>query len=282
MLHGFAGTSDHWLPMASALVRHFHILAPDIPGFGQTSASITDCFELPLQVARIHAFLRTLGIGRYHLVGNSMGGNICGLLAHDFPDEVVSLTLLEPQGIASRIPTALDLQIRSGLAPLIATTPEEFDRLVASAFVKRPFIARAVHLYLQHVSLTAAPLHRVVWNDLWSSKHPYLLEKYLPAIQTPTLVIWGDSDRFLHESALEKLERDLSDLRVVRMKACGHTPMLERPAEVAMHFEAFVDDSGDLDDRSYSLDGSYNRVPSRVLHSAFTPTCSVSRGRDRR
>jgi pimeloyl-ACP methyl ester carboxylesterase len=46
---------------------------------------------------------------------------------------------------------------------------------------------------------------------------------------------------FLHHTAIEKLERDLTDVRVVRMKACGHAPMLERPAEVANHFESFVE-----------------------------------------
>ena len=240
MLHGFGADSDHWVPMARSLVRRFHVLAPDLPGFGRTSASVTERFELPLQAERIRALLRAKGIGRYHLVGNSMGGNIAGLIAHDFPDEVASLTLLEPQGIESRIPTALDLQIRGGLVPLIPATVEEFDRLVELAFVKRPFIPRAVYLYLRTEALASRALHRVVWRDLWSPRYPYLLEKHLPGIRAPTLVVWGDSDRFLHETALEKLERDLKDVRVVRMKACGHTPMLERPKQVANYFEGFV------------------------------------------
>jgi pimeloyl-ACP methyl ester carboxylesterase len=240
MLHGFGADSDHWVPLARSLVQRFHVLAPDLPGFGQTSASITDGFELPVQAERVHAFLRAKGISRYHLLGNSMGGNICGLLAHDFPDEVASLTLLEPQGIESRISTALDLQIQRGLAPLVPATPEDFDRLVALAFVKRPFIPRAVYLHMREEALASEALHRVVWKDLWSPEHPYLLEKHLPGIHAPTLVVWGDSDRFLHHTAIEKLERNLMDVRIVRMKACGHTPMLERPAEVANHFESFV------------------------------------------
>jgi pimeloyl-ACP methyl ester carboxylesterase len=240
MLHGFGADSDHWVPMARCLVRRFHVLAPDVPGFGRTSASITDHFEIPLQARRIHAFLQSKGIVRYHLVGNSMGGNIAGAIAHDFPDEVASLTLLEPQGIESRIPTDIDLQIRRGLAPLVPATAEAFDRIVESAFVKRPFIPRAVYQHLRTKALASEALHRVVWNALFSPEHPYLLEKHLPGIHAPTLVVWGDTDRFLHETALEKLEQGLVDVRVVRMKACGHTPMLERPAETANHFESFV------------------------------------------
>jgi pimeloyl-ACP methyl ester carboxylesterase len=240
MLHGFGADADHWVRMARSLSKRFRVVAPDLPGFGGTSASISERFVLPLQAERIHAFVQALGIRRYHLVGNSMGGNVAGVLAHDYPDEVESLTLLEPQGIESRIPTAMDVQISRGETPLIPADAEDFDRIIELAFVKRPFIPRAMYLYLRKQALAFEGLHRVVWKDLWDPEYPYLLEKNLPGICAPTLVIWGDSDRFLHETAIEKLEQSLRDVRVVRMKACGHTPMLERPAEVAKRFEAFV------------------------------------------
>jgi len=240
MVHGFGGNSDHWVRMASALVKRFRVVAPDLPGFGDTPASTSERFSISLQTERLHALLQALGIRRYHLVGNSMGGNIAGALAHDHPDEVASLTLIEPQGIESRTPTALDLEIAQGLVPLVPEQPKDFDRLLDLLFVKRPFIPRAVYLLLRQRALAAAPLHRVIWNDLWDPASPYPLEHNLSGIRAPTLVIWGDSNRFLHDTAIEKLERGLRDLRVVRMTACGHAPMLERPAEVAAHFEAFL------------------------------------------
>jgi abhydrolase domain-containing protein 6 len=240
MLHGFGAGADHWVRMAGSLRKRFRVLAPDLPGFGGTGASTSERFLLPLQAERLHAFLQALGIRRYHLVGNSMGGNIAGVLAHGYPDEVASLTLLEPQGIESRTPTAMDLQIHQGETPLIPANEQEFDRIVELAFVKRPFIPRAMYLYMRKQALAFETLHRVIWKDLWDPEYPYLLEKNLPGIHAPTLVIWGDSDRFLHETAIEKLEQGLRDVRVVRMKACGHTPMLERPAEVRTHFESFI------------------------------------------
>jgi abhydrolase domain-containing protein 6 len=240
MIHGFGADSDQWVPMARSLTGRFRLLVPDLPGFGRTSASVSERFTLPLQAARLRSLLRALGIHRYHLVAHSMGGNIAGLLAHDCPDDVESLTLLEPQGIESRIPSAMDLQIRQGQTPLVPATEEEFDHLVDLAFVKRPFIPRAVLWYVRRQALAPETLHRVIWRDLWSPEYPHLLETNLPGIGAPTLVIWGDSNRFLHDTALEKLERGLRDVRVMRMKACGHAPMLERPAEVRKHFEAFV------------------------------------------
>jgi abhydrolase domain-containing protein 6 len=239
MLHGFGASADHWVRMSRSLVKRFRVVAPDLPGFGGTEASMSERFLVPMQAGRVRAFLHQLGIRRYHVVASSMGGNVAGVLAHDHPDEVQSLTLLEPLGIESRIPTAMDLLIQKGETPLVPSTPEEFDHIVELAFVKRPFIPRAVLLHLRAQALASEPLHRVIWKDLLAGE-PYLLEKNLPGIRAPTLVIWGDSDRFLHQSAIEKLERGLQDVRVVRMHACGHTPMIERPAETRRHFEEFI------------------------------------------
>jgi pimeloyl-ACP methyl ester carboxylesterase len=244
LLHGFGASSDHWTSLGRILRWRFRLLAPDLPGFGATAASPSESFSIPLQAERVRAFLGARGVRRYHLVANSMGGNIAGQLAHDFPDEVQSLTLLEPQGIESREPSLLDVEIREGAAPLVPETPAQYARLVELAFVKRPFIPRTVHAYLCKQALDVAALHRVVWRDLLDPEHAYQLEKNLAGIRVPTLVIWGDSDRFLHQSAIEKLERSLPDVRVVRMRACGHTPMLERPAEVARHFTRFHDSLG--------------------------------------
>lgn len=238
MLHGFGASSDHWTRIAALMVKRFRVVAPDLPGFGATSASASERFTMPLQVERLHAFLQALGLRRYHVMANSMGGNVAGALAHDHPDEVISLTLLESQGMESRTPSVIDLEIRAGKNPLIPKTPEEFALLVERAFVKRPFLPRAVYLHLRKTALDCVPLYEVIWKDLWED--PYPLERHLPGIRGPALVIWGDTNMFLHETALEKFEQGLRDVRVVRMKACGHTPMIERPAEVWRHFEEFV------------------------------------------
>lgn len=238
MLHGFGASADHWPRLASLMVKRFRVVAPDLPGFGATSASASERFTMPLQAERLHAFLQALGLRRYHVMANSMGGNVAGALASAHPDEVISLTLLESQGMESRTPSVIDLEIRAGKNPLIPKTPEQFALLLERAFVKRPFLPRAVYLHLCKKALDCVPLYEVIWKDLWED--PYPLEKNLPGIRAPALVIWGDTNMFLHETALEKVKQGLRDVRVVQMKACGHTPMIERPAEVWRHFEEFV------------------------------------------
>ena len=118
----------------------------------------------------------------------------------------------------------------------------EFARLAALAFVRRPFIPGAVLRALCADALASRPLRLRIWADLVGANH-YLLESLLPRLTLPTLILWGDTDRFFHRTAVETLRRGLPHARVIVMERCGHVPMFERPAEFARHLERFCVES---------------------------------------
>jgi pimeloyl-ACP methyl ester carboxylesterase len=68
---------------------------------------------------------------------------------------------------------------------------------------------------------------------------PFLLEDRLPGIQVPTLVVWGEHDRILHPSAIEKFRDHVPDCKTVLMKDCAHVPFRERPKEAEKLVRAF-------------------------------------------
>jgi len=242
MLHGFGADKDHWTRAARHLRRRFRVVALDLPGFGGTPADPQESFDVRSQAARVRAFIAALGIQRFHLVGNSRGGHIAGVLAHDFPDGVLSLTLVETHGVHSQEPSLVDVEIARGEYPLVPATAREFARLAALAFVRWPFIPGAVLRALCADALASRPLRLRIWADLVGANH-YLLESLLPRLTLPTLILWGDSDRFFHRTAVETLRRGLPHARVIVMERCGHVPMAERPAEFARHLERFCVES---------------------------------------
>lgn len=242
MLHGFAADKDHWTRAARHLRHRFRLIALDLPGFGGTPADPGEPFDVRSQAARVRAFIAALGVQRFHLVGNSRGGHIAGVLAHDFPDGVLSLTLVETHGVHSREPSLLDVEIARGEYPLVPATAREFARLAALVFVRRPFIPGVVLRALGADALASRPLRLRIWADLVGADH-YLLESLLPRLTLPTLILWGDSDRFFHHTAVETLRRGLRHARVIVMERCGHIPMAERPAEFARHLERFCSES---------------------------------------
>ncbi|MGB3953074.1 MAG: alpha/beta fold hydrolase, partial [Solirubrobacterales bacterium] len=73
LIHGLSGCWQNWLENIQALAADFHVIAPDLPGFGES--------ELPIEPVSIHGYGRTivalmdaLGVDRANLIGNSMGG----------------------------------------------------------------------------------------------------------------------------------------------------------------------------------------------------------------
>ena len=73
-LHGFGADGDNWLRVAPALTRHFRVIAPDLPGFGQSKQIREIDFDIGSQARRLHTFLKAIGVTPHVMAGNSMGG----------------------------------------------------------------------------------------------------------------------------------------------------------------------------------------------------------------
>src|SRR3546814_19671079 len=81
------------------LTRDYHVIAPDLPGFGQNERNPDLAYDLQAQTARLKAFADTLGLSRPHVGGNSMGGWIALRYAIEYPDALASLILLNNAGV---------------------------------------------------------------------------------------------------------------------------------------------------------------------------------------
>ncbi|MCK7515252.1 MAG: alpha/beta hydrolase [Desulfobacterales bacterium] len=67
----------------------------------------------------------------------------------------------------------------------------------------------------------------------------YSLEKDLPNIKAPTLILWGDQDKIVDISSVPVFEKGLKNHKTVIIKDCGHVPMMEKPQETATHYIRF-------------------------------------------
>lgn len=133
LLHGFGADKDNWTRVAKYLTPHFRVIAPDLPGFGESTRDRTAHYAINDQVERLHAFVTSLSLTGFHLGGNSMGGQLAGAYAARYPDQVQSLWLLAPGGVSSAQPSELAEHLKKGQKPLLVRTVEDFERLVAFA-----------------------------------------------------------------------------------------------------------------------------------------------------
>jgi len=243
LLHGFGGNKDNWTRIAKYLTPYFRIIAPDLPGFGESSRDKEATYTYTDQVDRLHEFMKALDIGKFHIGGNSMGGNIAGIYSAKFEHEISSLWLIATGGIISPQPSELSQKLKSGdRNPLIVENEEEYDQLLDFIFVERPTIPGAIKRYLVQEAIDHRPLNQIIYKQITSTNTENFvpLEVLLKNAQTKTLILWGDNDRVLHMSGAKILESVMPNATKVIMKNVGHVPMVEKPEESANIFLSFL------------------------------------------
>ncbi len=241
MIHGFGASKDNWLRFARHFTERYHVIALDLPGFGESDRP-TGSYDVGTQAERLESFIKTLELGKVHLVGNSMGGHIAGIFAARYPQQVRSLALFDNGGITAPNRSEMFRLIESGQPnPLVVRTADDFQRLLEFVFVEPPPLPGSVKAYLAEQSMANEAHYNEVFRQLRERYIP--LEPELPRIEAPTLLLWGDRDRVLDVSSIEVMKPLLKKPKVVIMRDCGHAPMLERPEETARHYQAFLDAS---------------------------------------
>lgn len=94
LLHGFAETSRMWRPIIPALAERFTVIAPDLPGIGDSDIP-TDGLDMKSAAVRIHDLAKSLGVQKAEVVGHDIGLMVAYAYAAQFPPEVTKLVLMD-------------------------------------------------------------------------------------------------------------------------------------------------------------------------------------------
>lgn len=237
LLHGFGADKDNWVRFARYLKEKYHVVVPDLPGFGESTRIMSDNYDIDSQVRRIHDFVTKIGLRKFHIAGNSMGGLISAIYAAEYPEKILSLGLLNPGGVAERNPSRLSIELKNGNNPLIVKKEDDFETLINFVFVEPPFIPSHVKTYLGKLAVANKDFYEKVFVEAAPGG---LLEEKMEAIRARTLIIWGDQDRVFPVSSGSVLDNGIRDSKLVVLKQCGHLPMMERPEETAQYYLDYI------------------------------------------
>jgi pimeloyl-ACP methyl ester carboxylesterase len=94
LLHGYTQTSRMWKPIVPTLARKFTVIAPDLPGIGD-SAIPPAGLDMKMAAIRIHALARSLKVERASVVGHDIGLMVAYAYAAEFPAEVDKLVVMD-------------------------------------------------------------------------------------------------------------------------------------------------------------------------------------------
>lgn len=241
LLHGIFAEKDHWVEFARPLTRSYRVIAPDLPGFGESGRLPDQTYDYAAQTERLKTLLDVLGVQRAHLAGSSMGGTLAALFALRYPDRVASVAFIgAPHGIKTPKPSEMDGLVEAGKTPLIAHNAAEFDRMMALLFTQRPFLPYPILQATQADALRNAPSNVRLWTA--QLKDRYLLDAHIGALQQPSLTLWGDDERVFDVSGAEVLRTRLKNARVQVLPGVGHLPMMEAPKSTAQLYADFLGD----------------------------------------
>jgi pimeloyl-ACP methyl ester carboxylesterase len=241
LLHGFGGSKDNWTRIGRYLTPHFRVIAPDLPGFGESTRDAGADYTVLMQAERVKRFVRALGIRSFHLGGNSMGGSIAGTYAAKYTSDVISLWLISPAGVVRSQESEMFHRLNTGMPnPLISKNMEEYELLLDFLFHKKPYVPHPVKVVLARNAISRQPLRREIFGQLINAMDGAALEVTLAGLTTPTLIVWGAEDRVLHVSGASILESVLPEGKAVVMEETGHIPVIEKPEETAKLYLRFL------------------------------------------
>jgi pimeloyl-ACP methyl ester carboxylesterase len=94
LLHGYAETSWMWTPLFPLLEKKFTVIAPDLPGIGDSSIP-ADGLDMKMAAIRIHALVKSLGVTKARVVGHDIGLMVAYAYAAQYPSETEKLVLMD-------------------------------------------------------------------------------------------------------------------------------------------------------------------------------------------
>jgi len=238
LLHGYTANKDNWTRFAGYLTKDYHVVIPDIPGYGESSKLMDSSYDLSHQISRLHEFTGALKLQNFHIAGNSMGGFFAGIYAVRYPDEIISVGLFDAAGVTSLEESAVVKMMEKGENPLVLKDSSDMSRLLALVFFNPPSLPYPLKQVMVQTALANRKFYEKELKEMNADFRS--LEKELPNIKAQTLILWGDQDKILDVSSVPVFEKGLRNHKTVIIKDCGHLPMVEKPQETATHYIDFI------------------------------------------
>jgi pimeloyl-ACP methyl ester carboxylesterase len=244
LLHGFSAQKENWLAFANYLTDTFHIIVPDQAGHGQSSSSPELNYDLNLQAERLHQLMKSKGINKFHIVGNSMGGAISLLYTLRYPDEIQSLTLMNSAGALDAKASEYFQLLATGKNPLIAHDEPSFEFRLNFVTAEPLYIPWPLKPAIMQLTLAREQINKKIFSDMVATQEKLQREDFThnlqDAIKAPTLIMWGEQDRVLDVSGAYRFQEKIPQAKIKIYPDIGHMPMVENPLQAAQDFTAFI------------------------------------------
>ena len=229
ILHGWLSSSRAWKDFQEKLsAHHFQVIVPDLPGFGQTPLPNAEGWSLDNYLQWVQAFVTRLHREKiletpFILMGHSFGGRIAIKAAALRTLPLSSLILVDAAGLLQQ--PGLEKKI---LAKIASGTQKFLEAMNIPPKLIEKLRDLSYHLIRQKDYLRASQevrktFRKIVGEDLTS---------FLPKIQVPTLIVWGEKDNLLPVQQAYMLHKGIAHSSLALIPEAHHSPQLQSPEQL--------------------------------------------------
>jgi pimeloyl-ACP methyl ester carboxylesterase len=258
LVHGLGGSATNWTDLMGLLRDQLDMAAPDLPGFGWSPPPPYDDYSLRAHARAVVALIEKRR-PPVHLLGNSLGGTVCIVVAATRPDLVRTLTLISPAMPVLRprksnvhlpalaVPWAgqqlarwlgsypVEARVRATISLCFAdparVAPQRFEEAITEAERRARLTHDSDALLGSLRSLIGAYLRRDRW-PLW---------RLAAKVSAPTLLVYGLRDKLVDPGTSGRAARTIPDNRLVLIPDSGHVSQMEHPGIVAGAVRGLLD-----------------------------------------
>lgn len=245
VLHDLFLDGTSWDGVADELADEFRIVAPDLPGFGESEKPAPGRYDYGVSVFAdsIAGLFAGLGIGRAAIAGHGLGGAIAITLAALHPELASKLILINPLCYEQR----LDLPRRAALVPVVGSLlfKQLWGRAAFRTYFREQLVAARAPIPTSRIDhyydgFSGPAARSSALATLRATVDTRTVEAKVQSVQAASLVVWGRHDGLAPAAYGQRLAKELRG--GFELMDAGHSPQEERPRETAEVIARFLRD----------------------------------------
>nr|WP_295772632.1 alpha/beta hydrolase [Rhodoferax sp.] len=242
LLHGTSASLHTWDGWAQSLSGQHRVIRFDLPAFGLTGPNPNNDYSIAAYVHFVEGVADKLGVKKFVLAGNSLGGQIAWAAALALPQRVSKLVLVDAAGYpfqSSSVPIGFRIARMPGLRVLMEHVLPRgvIDSSVRNVYgdpskVKPELIDRYYDLTLRagNRQALAYRMDQRMGGD----------EAHVKELKLPTLILWGAKDKLIPLDNARRFAADIQGSKLVVFDELGHVPHEEDAQKTVEAFKVFL------------------------------------------
>lgn len=247
LIHGLGGTRATWRHLISRLARTHTVIAPDLPGHGQSDPPAGD-YSLGAHACALRDLLLALGHHRATIVGHSLGGGVALQTAYQFPERTDRLVLISSGGLGAEVTPILRAATLPGADTVVAglsTIPAALTQRLFGALpaLIGPSDGRVLADALR--GLTDEQQRRAFLRTArtvidWRGQMVSATRQLGLLKDVPLLVAWGADDKTIPPRHHHDLAERVPHAVTVEIADAGHYPHETAPKQLLSALQTFL------------------------------------------